>query len=328
MNKQIIVDIKAILLLLAVIAGAFVAFQVKAVILALFISLIITLGLSPAVDWLKRKKLPHLVSVLLVYFGALITAIALLAIAIVPMFNDTVALANNFPKYLDNITKIKELEPITKNLDQRLSDQLSGLVGNLATTTVSAVTGFLMIVTTLVFTAYMLMDFENIRNFFINLFPKKNREEIKTIILTVETKLSLWLRGQITLMVIVGSMSYIGLVLLGIPYAMSLALIAGMLEMVPMVGPTVALVPALIVGFATSPIHGIGVLGLYILIQQLENNLIVPKVMQKAVGFNPLATMVAIIIGGTLMGILGALLAVPTTLVAVTTIKHYLKKQY
>ena len=89
-------------------------------------------------------------------------------------------------------------------------------------------------------------------------------------------------------MVIVGSMSYIGLVLLGIPYAMSLALIAGMLEMVPMVGPTVALVPALIVGFATSPIHGIVCfLGLYILIQQLENNLIVPKVMQKRLGLTP-----------------------------------------
>ena len=328
MNKQIVIDVKAILVFLGIIVGLFLALQVKAIIIALFISLIITLGLTPAVDFLKKRKVPHSLSVLLVYFGALITTGALIALALVPMLNDTIALINNFPKYLGQLTNIKELEPITKNLDQKLVEQLSNVAGNVASTTVSAVTGLLMLVTSLVFTAYMLMDFDNIRNLFLGLFPKKQRENIKSIILDVEKKLSFWLRGQLTLMIIVGLLSYLGLFILGVPYAMSLALIAGILEMLPMVGPTVALVTALIVGFSTSPIHGIGVLGLYLLIQQLENNLIVPKVMQKAVGFNPLATMITIIVGGTTMGIIGALLAVPTTLVVVTVTKHFFKRQY
>lgn len=328
MNKQIVIDVKAILVFLGITIGLFLAFQVKAIILALFISLIITLGLTPAVEFLKKRKTPHALAVLLVYFGALITTGALIALALVPMLNDTIALINNFPKYLEQLTSIKELEPITKNLDQKLAEQLSNVAGNVASTTVSAVTGFLMLVTTLVFTAYMLMDFDNIRNFFLGLFPKKQRENIKSIILDVEKKLSFWLRGQLTLMIIVSLLSYVGLFILGVPYAMSLALIAGILEMLPMVGPPIALVPALIVGISVSPIHGIGVLGLYLLIQQLENNLIVPKVMQKAVGFNPLATMIAIIVGGTTLGIIGALLAVPTTLVIVTVTKHFFKKQY
>ncbi|HHH14267.1 MAG TPA: AI-2E family transporter, partial [candidate division WWE3 bacterium] len=120
----------------------------------------------------------------------------------------------------------------------------------------------------------------------------------------------------------------IGLVALGVNYALSLALIAGILEIVPIIGPIIATIPALIVGFAVSPIKGLGVLGLYILIQQLENNLIVPKVMQKAVGFNPLITMTAILIGGSLFGVLGALLSIPVTIIIVILFKHLYRKRY
>lgn len=328
MSKQIVIDIKAILTFFGIVAGLILAFQVKSIILSLFIATIVTLGLTPAVDYLVKKKFPRPFSVLLVFVTALITIASLIALAIVPMLNDTIALINNFPSYIDRISQVPQLEPFVKNFDQKIADQVSGIASSALNTTISAVTGIFFIVTILVFTVYLLMDFENIRKFLINLFPKKSRTEITEVLLQIESKLSLWLRGQISLMIIVGTLSYIGLILLGVPYAMSLAMIAGLLELVPMVGPTMATIPAVIVGFATSPIHGIGVIGLYVLIQQLENNIIVPKVMQKVTGFNPLLTMIAILTGGTLLGIGGALLAVPTTLVLSIILKNYLKKLY
>jgi predicted PurR-regulated permease PerM len=115
-------------------------------------------------------------------------------------------------------------------------------------------------------------------------------------------------------MFIIGLATYIGLMLLGIDYALSLALIAGLLEIVPVLGPLIAAVPALIVASAISPWATVTVVILYALIQQAENNLIVPKVMGRAVGFSPLVILIILLVGGKLLGVLGALLAIPITL--------------
>ncbi|PIR43116.1 hypothetical protein COV24_04345 [candidate division WWE3 bacterium CG10_big_fil_rev_8_21_14_0_10_32_10] len=327
-NHQIVIDTKAILTLLAVLASVWVASQTKTIIIALFIALIIAFGLNPAVEFLLKKGLPRNVSVILIYFAFLIVVFGIGALAVTPMVNQSIALANNFPKYLENLSKIPELAPYTQNLNTKITEQLSNIGTKALQTTVGAFSGVLLSLTILVFTAYLLIDFVNIKKYFIKLIPKSGRKDAEDITEEVEIKLGHWLRGQITLMLIIGIMSYIGLLILGVNYAPSLALIAGLLEMVPIVGPIISVIPALIVGFGQSPIQGIGVIGLYIIVQQLENNFIVPKVMQKAVGFNPLITMLAILIGGSVLGVVGALIAVPVTLVSTIILKVVYKHLY
>ena len=200
-----------------------------------------------------------------------------------------------------------------------------GASGNVIRVTVGAFSGILAVFSLMVFTAYLLLDLDNLREAFLFFLPAKPRKEIAEVLKEIEYKLGGWLRGQFILMCIVGGATYVGLLLLGIKYAAPLALIAGLLEVAPMLGPIISAVPGIIVGFSISPVTGLGVLALYLAIQQLENNIIVPKVMQKTVGFSPLITLLALLIGGKLFGVVGALLSVPLTLIIVIITKHVLE---
>lgn len=142
-----------------------------------------------------------------------------------------------------------------------------------------------------------------------------------------EARMGAWVRGQLFLMTLIGFMTYIGLVFLGVPYAFPLAIIAGILEIVPIIGPVVSSIPAIFVSFSVAPVLGLAVIGLYIIVQQAENNIVVPLVMRKAVGLNPIVTLIAITVGGKLGGLLGMLLAVPAALVVETVLMELLKLQ-
>ena len=132
-------------------------------------------------------------------------------------------------------------------------------------------------------------------------------------------------------MLIVGLMSYIGLTFLGVEFAVPLAFIAGLLEIIPNIGPTLSMVPAILVALGTSPILGLAVFALYFVIQQLENNLIVPKIFSKAVGVSPLVVIISLMIGFRVAGATGAILSLPTVLFLEILIndlyKTHLKKQ-
>lgn len=321
-NKTIL---QIVLIIAAVGASVWLAWALKTIILALFISSIIALGLDPVVRFLMKQKLPKGIAVLLTYLGTLILVIAIGTLAFTPMVNQTIGLLNTFPGYLENLSQNESL-PFLKNFDQQITDQLSSIGQQAIQTTVNAFSTALLTLTVLVFTAYLLLDFENVKKHMISLFPSKQHKKLEKTLEETEVKLGSWLRGQLALMLIIGVLTYIGLSLLGVKYALSLALIAGLLEMVPIIGPILSVLPALVVAFGHSPVQAIGVLGLYILVQQLENNLIVPKVMQKAVGFNPLITMIAILVGGELLGVLGALIAVPATLFGTIVYKNFFNK--
>ena len=148
----------------------------------------------------------------------------------------------------------------------------------------------------------------------MGLLSRRAQGRAEGLIREVEYRLGGWLRGQITLMFLVGLLTYLGLLALGVEYALPLALIAGLLEVIPVIGPIIAAIPALVVGFGMAPWMGIWVLVLYLVVQQFENSLLVPNVMGRAVGFSPLATLVFLFIGGQLFGLGGVILAIPVAL--------------
>ena len=130
-----------------------------------------------------------------------------------------------------------------------------------------------------------------------------------------------WLRGQLILGLIVGVAVYLGLLFLGVNYALLLALMAGVLEVVPYVGPIISLVPALIIGFAQSPVIGFAVIILYLIVQQLENHLLVPKVMQKVTGLNPIISILALLVGIKAGGIIGTIFSIPLAMMGVVILE-------
>lgn len=136
--------------------------------------------------------------------------------------------------------------------------------------------------------------------------------------------MSSWFWGEIVLMTIVGVFTYIGLVFIGVPYALPLAVFAGLLEIVPNIGPIISAIPAVIIGFSQSYFAGFSAMALYIIVQQLENSVIVPAIMKKAVGLNPVLTLVALLLGGRIGGMLGVLLSIPILLFAETLLREYI----
>jgi predicted PurR-regulated permease PerM len=173
--------------------------------------------------------------------------------------------------------------------------------------------GLLDMLMILLLALYITTDGPRIGRYLRAFLPPDRHEQSSRITARIFVRLGGWVSGQLLLCVIIGFMSWVGLVLIGVPYAVVLALIAGILEAVPNIGPIIAAVPAIIVAALYSPWQAVLVLILYLIIQQLENYVIVPRVMSKAVELHPLAVLLALMVGGELMGVLGAVLAVPVT---------------
>jgi predicted PurR-regulated permease PerM len=147
---------------------------------------------------------------------------------------------------------------------------------------------------------------------FVRLFPRDKRAQVESACRRVTNKVSAWLGGQLLLAGIIGSTAALGLFLMGVPFFYVLALIAGIGEMIPIVGPILSAVPAIAVALSVRPALALGVIVFFVAQQQLENHLLVPKIMQRQVGISPVFVIIALLIGGSLLGVIGAILAVPT----------------
>jgi predicted PurR-regulated permease PerM len=322
-NKSINIhiDTKSIIMFFSVLLGFYVIYLIVDVLILIFLGSILALALEPSVEALKKRRVPHSLAVLTVILITLLVAGILGSIAFAPLIQQTRALLTNVPFYAEKTLSIPGIEKYT----DALLGQLNGSGEKLFNFTLGAFSGAMSTLVMLVFTIYLLLDFANFRRLFIGVFPPAKRKDVQGAFNNIESKLKDWLRGQIILMFIIGAFSYVGLVILGLEeYALALAVIAGLLEVIPIIGPIVALVPAAIIAFTISPAMGLGVVGLYTMIQQLENYFIVPKVMQRAVDLNPLITIVAFMIGGQLMGIIGAIISLPVLIIISEIAKAFL----
>jgi len=288
-------------------------FQIREIILLLFVSIIFSSALSPIVNRMERIKIPRGIAIFILYiilFGFIIGSLVSLIPTVVSQVS---ALLKYFPEFINGFAK----NGLFKTIDFQWKDysgELAKLPANIIKIIVSTFSNIVKIFAFAVINYYFLMERKNLKKHLKVIFSNKEEEDIEGLIDKFEKKLGGWVRGELFLMLIIGLMSYIGLRLLSINFALPLAIIAGLLELIPNIGPTVAAVPAALIGFSYSPTMGFAVIALYFLIQQLENNFIVPKVMQKAVGLHPLVTIIALMIGFKLGGVGGAVLAIPVLL--------------
>jgi predicted PurR-regulated permease PerM len=160
-----------------------------------------------------------------------------------------------------------------------------------------------------------------------SLVPKRYQDFVVQLINKIQRKIGKWLKGQLILSLIIGVLSYLGLLILGVKFALVLALIAAIGEFIPYIGPVISAIPAIFLAFVQSPIKALFVLILFIVIQQLENHLLVPKIMQKAVGLNPIISVVALLIGFEVGGVIGAVLAIPVATAISIIIKEMFEEK-
>jgi predicted PurR-regulated permease PerM len=209
-----------------------------------------------------------------------------------------------------------------------IKDNSNRVSNNLTSISLSLAGGFFTFLTFFIFLVYMLASGRRFAVILSGLLPKKVwRVQFVTIMHDVSNKLGHWLRGQVILCFIIFILSYIGLTLLGVDYALTLALFAGLMEAVPMIGAYLGAIPAVAFAFMTGSVwKALAVAVLFLVIQQLEGNIIVPQVMKKAVGVHPMIVLLAAMIGGTLLGFVGVIIAVPVTAalsVIATSMREY-----
>jgi predicted PurR-regulated permease PerM len=291
------------------VAILFILFALKEILLVVFVAYIIVAALLPAVEFLRKRKIPNTVSVILVFFTALILFGVLVA-PLVPFLSSQIQqLFKSFPQYLNRAASILGVELSIKEVTQLISPQQLGQ--NAFALAGGVVGGFVATITAIAISFYLLLDYDKIKNNIANLFPKKNYLKITAIIEEVNKKLGAWLQGQMLLSLSIGLITWVVLTVIGMPFALPLAVLAGMFEIIPSIGPVISAVPAIIVALTISPNLAIVVIVSYILIQFIENHLLVPRIMQRAVGLNPVVVIIGVIVGSTLLGIPGALLSVP-----------------
>ncbi len=314
--ERIEISHRTIIFTLAALATSWILLKLLDVIFLIFIAFIFVSTLRSPVDFLVRRKIPRPLSIGIIYLIVIGLIILIFRVIIPPLIEQTSLLIENLPSIINQANDILIINNISSD---QISGSITGQLGSFGSNAVTITAGFFnsifSVMTMFVITFYSLLYWEQITNMVKSLFTGENEKRAEKLIKNLEFGLGAWVRGQITLVIIIGVITYIGLALLGVPYALPLAIVAGLSEVVPVIGPIVGAIPAILAGFTVSPIIGIATVALYFVIQQLENNLIVPTVMRRAIGINPLVTILALIIGTKLYGIMGAVLAVP---VAVT----------
>lgn len=293
---------------------------IRDLILQLFLAILIMAILNPLVTRLSNYKVPRVVSVLLAYLIIIAVIAGVIAGIAPPLIDQSGSFVNNLPRYLDGLGLSTYLG------EQAISNfvsQLGSLPGQIARFTVSLFSNLLSVITVLLFAFYMLLARERLDTQISYLFGDARKKKIGASIDRLEEQLGGWARGQLTLMVLVGVSTYVGLRLLGIPFSLPLAILAGLLEVVPYIGPIISAIPAVVIGFGISPVIGIAVSALAFLVQQVENYVFVPKVMEKSVGVNPIITLLALTIGFRLAGIVGVIISIPVVITIRVLAKEY-----
>lgn len=318
MKERIEISYKTILFTFSLILGFWLITEIKDILITLFVSFILASALGGLVEKLERLRFPRILAIAIIYLILIIITGIFLTVIFPPLINESVKLAKRTPQYSDTLLQAFNISP------ENLTQQVSSFSSNAINVIKNVFSDVFAIIATLVITFYMLLERKNLDLNLKKFFGEDKGNKIITVIHKIELHLGGWVRGQVFLCSIIGIVSYIGLKFLGIDYALPLALIAGILEIIPIVGPIISAIPAVAIAFLTSPNLAVTTVIFYTLVQQLENHLVVPSVMKTAVGLKPFITIIALMIGGKLLGIAGMLLAIPALIVLRETIGEIL----
>jgi predicted PurR-regulated permease PerM len=299
--------------------GLYALYTVRAILIRILIALFIAVSLDPAVRWLTRRGMRRGWAVTLIFLLALLLFAAFLISVIPPLVSQGRNLADDLPDYL---TRVQRQSSQYRELNDRynISDQLQGLATNLPGRLGSGLLGFTGRVfgavfnglTVLVFTVYFMADMPRIRHGVVRLFPVERRPRAHRVVDLVVDKVGGYMIGNIIISLIAGVASFIAFTLLGVAFPVPLAFVVAICDLIPMIGATLgAIIGVTVALFSTDLVHTVLVAAFFIAYQQLENYLIAPRVLKTTVELGAAAVLIAGLIGATVLGLVGALMAIP-----------------
>lgn len=315
--QKVEISYRTIIFFILFVISLFVVWRLRSLILLVFLCFLFMEGLNPVVNWLEKFKIPRILAIVIVY--VIIASFLSFSVAgIIPTLVEQLTnLIQSIPILIEKVN-LWGFNPIDFSTQLKI---LENLPNNIATTALSLFSNVISIFIFFVITFYLLLERKNLDKYLVNIFGSRDKNKALKVSEHLEKRLGSWVGAELMLMLIIGILSYFGYALIGLNYALPLAIIAGLLEMVPNIGPTIASVLAGLVGLIVSPLTGLLAVVWGIIVQQLENNFIVPKIMKETVGINPLVTILLIASGAELGGVVGAVIAVPVYLTVETIIK-------
>ena len=294
--------------------------KLSVVIILLVTALMCAAALDPLVAWLHRKLRFNLnLAAALVIIGLVLPLIYVL-VAVIPTFVD------QLPKIMDAISKVLNsysfVPPEIKNLN--IAKYFANNTSYILSSTSLVSDFFFQTITFIFMIFYMLVDGERLNKMFISLIPSSSKKQVEKLSAELAKISGQYIRGNLLISLICTIITFAGLIILGVPYALPLAIFAGILDLLPLIGSTIGAVPSVIIGFMVSPLRGLLVLILFVAYQAFENNILSPLVYKQVLNLVPFLSFIAVIIGSMLFGIAGAFLALPIA-AGIPTFMNYLK---
>jgi len=302
------------------------------VLVTVFLAITLAETIRPLVESLQRRGVRRPVAIFLIYLLILSVLVGSLALILPPLTQQVVAFARESPR------QVQDLRNMVPGLNQTLLDlgllgqvqtAMSDLAGQapvilrgIGSAAVQGVVGIFTVLSGFILAAFWIGLTETVDRNVVSRLPLDRRLLVRRLAHDLSETLGGWLRGQLILMVFVGVLSFVGLAILQVRYPVALAVFAGVTEVLPIIGPWIGGIPAVIIASLVNPVLGVVVAVLYIAIQQIENNFLVPKVMQRAVGLHPFLVLVALLVGGSLLGVAGVIISIPLAAALQVTVKR------
>jgi predicted PurR-regulated permease PerM len=324
-----------------VVAIAYALFLISEFVLVVIVAIIIASAIEPVTLWAKKRNIPRLPVALLVYIASAILLLGLFYFLLLPLIGDMSSFIKTLTIYSNSVTSGGVLSEMfrTQNLFgnfdtpvlvKELSSHLNSLASFLSQGVFSSISlvfgGVLNFVLILVLSFYLMVEEDGVSKFLRTITPLKYEQYVTNLWQRSQRKIGLWMQGQLLSSILVMSLVYLGLLIIGIPHALLLAVLAGVFELIPLFGATIAAIPALFIAYISGGVTAtLIVAGLYIVIQQVEGNIIYPLVVKKVVGVPPIISIMALVIGGTLAGFLGVLISVPVAAAIIEFVSDFEK---
>ncbi len=313
--------VRGILLILAVIA----LFILRDLVLVILVSIVIASAIEPAAVWARKKSIPRLPTILSVYVIIGAVCAGLFYFLFLPLLGELSNFVTAFPEYTKTFASDPGLSNIFGSVTstisaQNIATQINSLVASLSSGLFSSATfffgGIFSFVLIIILSFYLAVQEDGVGKFLRVVTPWKQEKYIISLWERSKKKIGLWMQGQILLAVIILVLVYLGLLLVGVEHPLLLAVSAGVFEIIPLFGPILAAIPAILVAFTGGGMsQALIVAGLFVIVQQFENQLIYPLVVKKVVGVPPMVSILALLIGGQLAGFLGVVISVPVAAV-------------
>lgn len=322
------------------IAGLYFLYKVRIVLIPFIFAFFIAYLLHPPVKFIEQKSVPKNLAILIVYMVVFCISLSILVFGIPYIIEEFNRLGKAIPRLAEEVQGILSdaekrysrfmlPEGIKQVIDERIRYSEEVLMGTARAGTESLIRLFsylLGILIAPVFAFYILKDAEQIKTAITMTIPRKFRNDVLAVSRDLDEIISGFLRGHLLISVIVGVMTGIGMYLVGLDFAFIIGLIAGIAEMVPYIGPLIAAVPAVALGLLESKRVAISAVIVILVVQQLENNVISPKILGKNLGLHPLVVIFALLAGGELYGFTGLIFAVPAAAAGKVILRYiYLK---